>query len=205
MVRVRYGRARRTRKMNGPVVGIDLDGVLGDQIAGVLPRIEKRHGVLLREEDVTDWRLKIGDTDIAEEIRLALNDPEYIFTMPVHRGAKALIRALFQTHRISIVTARPPSSAEATKRWLRRNRLWHDALVHVDEARKSAHEMDILIDDFLGNIREYLSNTEGRAFLVDRPWNQDRDEVAPWIEDGRLVTSNDLMSIPNLLSRPKSS
>jgi hypothetical protein len=35
------------------------------------------------------------------------------------------------------------------------------------------------VDDYLENLREYLSNTNGLGLLVDQPWNRDRDDENP--------------------------
>lgn len=92
MVLYRYTRAqlrtrRNQRKEQGLKVGFDVDGVLGNQIAGVIPRVKRRHGIDLKYEDVTDWRLPIGESSIDHEILAAMDDPDYLLYMPVHVGA----------------------------------------------------------------------------------------------------------------------
>jgi hypothetical protein len=66
----------------------------------------------------------------------------------------------------------------------------------VKEASKSTRETAILVDDYLGNVTEYLRNTPGVAILVDRPWNQSRTEVAEQIKNGRLYIVKALGDIP---------
>ena len=72
-------------------IGIDVDGVLADQIAGVLPLIRERYDINLRYEDITDWRLPIANTDIAQEIVRAQENREYVLNMRVHEGAKRVL------------------------------------------------------------------------------------------------------------------
>jgi hypothetical protein len=62
-------RARVKNADDAMRIGIDVDGVLGDQIAYMLPIWKKRFGVTLRFEDVTEWNLAVGDSDIAIETR----------------------------------------------------------------------------------------------------------------------------------------
>lgn len=68
----------------------------------------------------------------------------------------------------------------------RRERLAYDELVLAREALKSRHGADALVDDYAGNIAEFLGHSEGIAILVDQPWNQNVDELAPWLNGLRL-------------------
>ncbi len=89
-------------------IGVDVDGVLADQIRGVLPRIKQRHGVTLTPEQVIHWKLPIGDTDIAQEIVAAMtSDTDYVRSMRPHDGAVPAIRALYRENWLVVVTARP--------------------------------------------------------------------------------------------------
>ncbi len=161
----------RERKESGLVIGVDVDGVLGNQIDGVLPRVKARLGVSICYEDVTDWALPIGESNIKDEIeRAVLEDPDFVLKMPVHAGAREALEALFPRHRILVLTSRPPEVRESTRQWLERNRLSFDDIKSMADMRKSAWATDVLIDDYLGNVVEYLSNTNGIAILVDQPW-----------------------------------
>ena len=72
VMRRKLVRKRAERKDAGLVVGIDVDGVLANQIHGVVQRVRARLGIFLRYEDVTEWRLPLGESDIAREIAMAL-------------------------------------------------------------------------------------------------------------------------------------
>jgi 5'(3')-deoxyribonucleotidase len=164
--------------------------------------------VTLKYEDITDWRLPIESTDIAQEIVRAQEDRDYVVKMRVHEGVKRLLKSLHSVHRIVIMTARKGSAgAEWAVEWLRRNGLPYDEVVQGPEARKSEHRADVLIDDYIGNIDEYLSNTDGVAVLVDQPWNRDRDTLAPVIGDGRLFVVKDLfelvMQLPDIIQQAR--
>ena len=45
-------------------IAVDVDGVLADQISGILPIIIKVQGVMLKYDEVTSWNLPINDTSI---------------------------------------------------------------------------------------------------------------------------------------------
>lgn len=180
-------RRRTERKHAGLVVGIDVDGVLANQIHGVVPRVEARLGIRLRYEDVTEWRLPLGGSDIAKEIALALEDPGYVLAMPLHEGAREVVDELYVDNRVVMITGRPPATRPWTDQWLQNAAFTFDELVNVKEEKKSLYRSDVLMDDYIGNIREYLENTNGVAILVDQPWNRDeRADLTKWIDAGRL-------------------
>jgi uncharacterized HAD superfamily protein len=176
-----------------PRIGVDVDGVLADQISNVLPLVAERHGVDLSYEDITDWQLPIGSSsDIKEEILRALADEAYVVAMPVHLGARNFLDALSAVSEVTIVTARPNDARHATLEWLARNRLTYDHFINSKESEKGLHGTDVLVDDFLGNVAQFLQTTNGHAVLVDQPWNRKRTSVDHWIKAGRLFVVDGL-------------
>ena len=187
-------------------IGLDVDGVLADQITGVLPIIKERHDVTLTYADITDWRLPIKGTDIAQEIVRAQQDREYVLGMHVHEGARRVLNFLHETHRIVVITARQGEAATTwTAEWLRRNKLPYDEVVGGTEARKSEHRTDLLVDDYTGNVLEFLTKTDGLAVLVDQPWNRNRPELVPFVAASRLFVVSNLLELrrlwPDILAR----
>ena len=70
------------------IIGVDIDGVLGDQVTPILREINKKYQTNYTKEDIIEWDYPIEDTDIETEINNALKDKEYILNMPVIDGAK---------------------------------------------------------------------------------------------------------------------
>ena len=64
---------------------------------------------------------------------------------------------------------------------------------------KSAHPTHVLIDDYVGNIDEYLSSSSGKAILVDQPWNRDRTQSVGWAETDRLHFASSLSAATALV------
>jgi uncharacterized HAD superfamily protein len=177
-------------------VGIDVDGVLADQITGVLPKIKARHDVTLAYADVTDWELPIKSTNIAVEIVDAQTNREYVLGMAVHEGAKRVLTFIHELHRIVVITARKGDAASTwTAEWLRANQLPYDEVVAGSEAKKSDHRTDVLIDDYIGNISEFLTNTKGVAVLVDQPWNRKRESLDMFSNAERLFIVSNLLEL----------
>jgi hypothetical protein len=91
-----------------PSLGVDLDGVLANQVIGVLPRIKTEYGVELAYDDVIHWRLPIVPTNgreatnIADEIVAAQNDRVYVLSMPLHAEAHQMLDMLRERFRIVV-------------------------------------------------------------------------------------------------------
>lgn len=195
-----------SRKFN---IAVDVDGVLANQIEGILPIIEKDHGVKLTYDDITDWKLPINDTDIAVLIVDEQNHKNYVINMPVHQGAETALNTLIKKHYISIATARAKSTDTWTKNWLSMNKIPFDNYYNLKEGEKhnADIEFDILIDDYPGNIIKFLERADGKAILFTQPWNTDHSGLELFINEGRLavVTSWDEIpaTIANQLSKTK--
>lgn len=187
-VRRRLVRKRSERKRAGLVVGIDVDGVLANQIHGIIPRVQARLGIRLRYEDVTEWRLPLGESDISKEILFALEDQDYVMNMPQHEGARSVVDDLYMENRVVMITGRPAKTRLWTEQWLQNEAFTFDELVNVKEEKKSFYRTDVLVDDYIGNIKEYLENNSmGVAILVDQPWNRhERRDVEKWFQKKRL-------------------
>jgi 5'(3')-deoxyribonucleotidase len=200
-VRRRLVKRRQKIKDGGLTVGVDVDGVLANQIQGMLPKIRMRLGIQLCYEDVTEWRLPLGESNIAREIETAFDDSDYVIGMPVHSGARAFVDEIYSNNRIVMLTARPPQTRVWTLQWLQNHGFSFDELVNVKEEKKSFYRSDVLIDDYIGNITEYLKNTRGTAVLVDQPWNRRaRDELHDWIAQLRLHIITDVSEATRIVA-----
>jgi 5'(3')-deoxyribonucleotidase len=205
---VAYRWTRRTEriissknKLTGLKIGIDVDGVLANQIIGAIPKIKRRLGITLSYESVTEWNLPVGKTSIDQEISLAMEDQEYVLSMPSHPFASRVVNELYKNHSIVIITARPSQAEEWTKLWLLRAGISFDSIKSVKEMKKSQLATDILIDDYIGNIREYLDGTIGFAILLDQPWNRNRSDLSHFIYNGRLSVISSLRELPDIVKK----
>jgi 5'(3')-deoxyribonucleotidase len=181
------------------VVGVDIDGVLADQVSGVLERVNARLGASYLYDDVVEWNLEFIDSDFVSEIKAAMTDPDYVQSMAVHPGAVEMLDGLRERYVVKLLTVRPLHAIDATKSWLKEHRLTYDELVPSKEVLKSEHGTDALVDDFPGNIAEFLKNASGPAILVDQPWN--RAEIPSVVKAGagRVSRAFGLREIPRLL------
>lgn len=194
-----YRLVRSLLKKRKYTIAVDVDGVLANQIDGVLPIIKNEFNIKLDYDDVTDWKLPIKNTSIDKIIVAEQNQRSYILQMPVHPGASGAISELSKNHYIAIATARQPRTDYWTQEWLGLQKISFDSYYNLKEGSKqNANEnFDILVDDYIGNIEAYLQKGEGKAILFSQPWNQKRDSLKEFIEDGRLKIANDWSTIPN--------
>ena len=174
-------------------IAIDVDGVLANQIAHLLPIIDQKYGKQLKYEDIVEWDLKIGNTDIASVIRAEQQQKRYVQKMPPILNASESINRLIRKFKIAIVTARSPDSDEWTKNWLVANGIPYDSYINTKEGHKHNIDVDheLLVDDYLGNIQKYLEKSDGLAILFDQPWNRERSSLRQYMEDGRLLVAKD--------------
>lgn len=182
-------------------IAVDVDGVLANQIDGILPIIKKEKGIDLSYNDVNNWRLQIKDTSIDKIIIEEQKHKNYILNMPVHNNAKDVVNKLIKKHYIAIATARPTDSDYWTKEWLSKNNISYDSYYNLKEGGKhnANEDFDILIDDYIGNLEIYLEKHEGKAILFNQPWNQDRSNLEIYIKNKRLAIANNWNEIENLV------
>lgn len=173
-------------------IAIDVDGVLANQIDGILPVIKKEHGVQLNYRNVTSWNLPIKDSSIDKIIVEEQKQRGYIVNMPLFLMANEVVNKLIKKHYIAIATSRPLDTDKWTKEWLTKNEITYDRFHNLKEGGKqnADEDFDILIDDYIGNIKAFLEKHEGRAILFSQPWNQDRSNLEEFIKNGRLLIVN---------------
>jgi len=153
------------------VVGVDVDGVLAEQVPPALERIKtKGKGKDLSKSNITDWSFQIEDTNISKEIEEFLLDPNFIIEMPVIPGSTSVMKQLHRTYHIVIVTNRPLETQRTTIDWLKKHFKFHE-FVDTREVGKNKLGIDVLIDDNLDNVKMFASSG-GDALLFSQPWNQ---------------------------------
>lgn len=194
--------ARRASKIGVKSIGVDIDGVLANQIDGVLERVFQKYGIRMSYESIKQWDQPIDSvSDIKTEILSAMKDSDYVLDMPVHKGARQLLQFLDKRSKIDIITCRSLESQANTELWLQLNGLPYDEIRHVNERKKSLAEIDILVDDYLGNIDDFLANTKRVAFLIEQPWNRDLGAAKKYIDENRLYICHDLLDLSVQLRR----
>ena len=169
------------------VLGIDVDGVLGEQVPAVLEYLRRKKGIgkNLTKLQITDWNFAFDNTDIAKEIEEALLDTTFVTEMGVVQGSTEAMSDLFRKFHVVIATSRPIDSEEATVRWLRRNFAFHE-FANTRETGKDSLGLEILVDDNLDNVKKFAFSG-GVAVLFSQPWNRADGELEEHIKTKRVV------------------
>jgi 5'(3')-deoxyribonucleotidase len=200
MIAYRIVRERVARRRNW--IAVDIDGVLANQIEGVLPIIKTKYGVDLNYKDIKMWDLQIKDTNIASIIVEEQGHREYVMSMPLHKGARETMDKIVQKYMIAIVTARATDSDTWSIQWLRKNQIPYDEIIHTAEEGKqnTKMELSVLIDDYIGNIKLFLEKSNGKAILFSQPWNIDRSKLTKFLEEGRVKVVDNWGVIPKIIA-----
>lgn len=200
---ISYRVIRSRLKRRAHIIAVDVDGVLANQIQGIIPIVEKEEGVKLSYNDVTSWNLPIGSTSIDKVIVREQAQRNYVVNMPLHKNANLVIDSLIKKYQIAIATARPTASDQWTKEWLSKNGISYDSYHNLKEGEKHNANLhfDILIDDYIGNVKSYLEKHTGKAILFAQPWNKDREQLQTYIQDGRLAICEEWSQIQKLVTQ----
>lgn len=173
--------------------------MLADQISGLLPSINRKYKLSLKYADIVEWMLPLGTSDIAKEIEEAQRGEGYMLGMQLHRGARRVVERIGRRNRLAVITGRQPATDEMTKRWLAKERIVYDEFINARESGKSVHDLRVLIDDYVGNVKKFLTDTEHVAILVDQPWNRSREELEAAMGSDRLSVVRGLRGIPRIV------
>ena len=150
-------------------VAIDLDGVLGDVVSNILPKLNKEYRTNYAKIDINEWNFSIGGVSIGTHLKRYFADPVFLLTVPVIEGAKEAIKKIMKDHEVVIVTGRPNYTKRYTYMWLVDNFLFNGVIFTPNKTVQSTG-CDVLVDDYHG----YLNNfrfSGGKTIQFVQPWN----------------------------------
>lgn len=176
---------------NDPCVYVDLDDVLCETARHLAGELAKRHGRRVAFEDITSFDLGVsfglGPPEL-ERFMCRVHEDDVLLAMPPVAHAQEGL-SLWQRRgcRICIMTGRPPSTADATRCWLRRHGFPCDSLTFVDKygrpdmaaraqpalplsALREAR-FALAVEDAPSMIEFFCESTSVPLAIFDRPWN----------------------------------
>lgn len=193
----------RLKKAMPLKIAVDIDGVLADQVTVVLKRLNVKYNLSLTKNDISEWDYKIADTNIKIEIEKALQEKEYVLSLPVIQGAKEGMDYLYQNHYVTIATSRPKETESETKEWISLYFGYHD-FCNTRGASKNCVQSDVLIDDHIPNIEDF-AKTRGFGLLFSQPWNQKRSRIDSMMREGKVYYCNNWEDVINTVKKLNSS
>jgi 5'(3')-deoxyribonucleotidase len=175
-------------------ISIDIDGVLANFTAGVIDKANKLWPGKMPPDFVpTNWNYDgILTKDEFSKIWIEIQEDPYFWQdRPVYSGNISALQTFFennQDHEVFYVTSRMSTSGRPvsiqTEQWLVDNHIWPEGNYHAilpvskpDVKKFIMHDLAIQfsVDDYGPTVKE-CNNVEGhKAYLLDRPWNQDQD------------------------------
>lgn len=184
-------------------IAVDVDGVLAEQVIPVLQRIREKYGISLSKEQITEWDYPIGDTDIKTEIELAEMEEDFVKSMLPIEGCREALNQLVRSFLVVVATSRPPVTDNWTREWLNANGIKYHRLINTHLEGKSLPEVQILIDDYEGNIQEFVtSGSDSRqAILFSQPWNTNHRSLTPFIAAKQVYIATGWSKVIDLIRR----
>lgn len=153
-------------------IGIDIDGVVANFVAALVPLVKNRYGLALRERDIyvhdLDLVLGVMQYEVMDLVRQAIK-----CDLEPYPGAILGLRRLRRQHEVTLVTSRPVDMMDVTKAWLSRRGIPHDDLLHFGEGSKHHNELGfhVFVDDHLRETFGFVGKVPC-IIIFDRPWNR---------------------------------
>lgn len=153
-----------------PVLSVDLDNVLRDQIGSIIETVWRRYGRRLTREMFSCWDPPLGGLigmSDEEFTGWAWSDPAiFVEARPVTGAALALL-GLRTRYRIVITTA--TACPHLSEPWLKWWRIPYDQVIHTSD--KGSVAFAAHIDDSPGTLQT-LAGAGRRVIRFDLPWNR---------------------------------
>ncbi|KKN86904.1 hypothetical protein LCGC14_0264670 [marine sediment metagenome] len=164
-------------------IGIDVDGVLGDLIGGLIIVANERHGLALTSEDYDDWGFFQDNFEFSTSHVLNMMDEAWergLVELIEPGSAKWIHDLKSQGHDITIITRRTYKSHPAVTAWLHKQGIKYTVLIFNGPGiEKLDYPIDVLIDDAPTIAEKAKKHPEKSVYLLDRVWNAHVDTHQP--------------------------
>jgi uncharacterized HAD superfamily protein len=156
-------------------IGLDIDGVIVDYAAVMLPLLSEVCRRPVTAEDICTYDitecLNIDD-ESAEYVWQQTLGTDLLMNAPPIDGAVEGLTAL-NGHEIWIVTGRPSTLQGLTESWLSRRNIRYDRIIfdRIMNKMMVGPEFDVFVEDFLDGAR-VIAEAGVYTLLFNQPWNQ---------------------------------
>jgi len=194
-------------------IGIDIDGVLADNIPQTCDAINLRLGTSVCASDLVtyDWLNGFLQDKVEDPSALLSEfwyDPEFLrnapFMLPALTACRRMAGMLDEIHIVTARSAHTQDAAvmDATRAWLDRYGIPYSKIVHTRDktAYCLEHKIAYLIEDAPATAVQAATNGL-RVFLVDAPYNRDVVDGATGTGRGRIFRVNHIGEVPDLLRK----
>jgi 5'(3')-deoxyribonucleotidase len=162
-------------------VAVDMDEVIAQWVQAILDRHNKIHKNFVARDDIKEyWAMeKILGPQGKDFLRACNRDPIFYYDLKPVQGALSGLMYLVgrPNMEVMIATAAPldaPASFHGKVAWMEKHLPQFDMKRFVCIQKKSLLDADILIDDALHNVEDWVaSDPKRKALLYDAPWNKE--------------------------------
>ena len=204
--------------MSGRRIYVDIDDVLSETIERLVDLFEELHDRRVEPEEVAHFDLArsfgLDARQIERFMERAHAEDVILSRAPLEGAAEVLARWSGEGRRVTLVTGRPPSTHEVSRRWLEAHGVPHDEVHHLDKWNRPSwneealpaigfedlpgFDFEFAIEDSLDTAVRLVESLDIPVLLMDRPWNRLLDGVAPatragivrcrsWAEIARVI------------------
>lgn len=196
--------------MSPRAIYVDIDDVLSATIERLVELLDELHARRVPIEAVRDFDLAqpfgLDEEGIRRFMERAHGD-DVIESIAPHAGAASVLEGWkARGATVTLVTGRPPSTTQASRRWLETHGVPHDALHHLDKwGRPSwndaglpairfedlpAFGFELAVEDSLSTAVRLVEELDLPVALMDRPWNRETGSLPRRVRD-RLIRCRD--------------
>lgn len=185
---------------------VDLDDVLSETGRTFLRVLAEEFGKEVEWDQIHDYDLGVSlglDEDSLTRFMHAVHRPEVLSTVAPMAGSLAALEMwIEQGYEIEVVTGRPGSTEDVSRKWLKNNGMPHHSLIHVDKyaweeellgtssgvplVRLAGNGYRLAVEDSAEVAIHLTEILEAPVVVLDRPWNRRRLDAHP-NADGRIV------------------
>ncbi len=164
-------------------IGVDIDGVLGDLVGGLIVVANEKLGLNLRLEDYDEWDFYQTNYGVSTSWVLNAMDEAWergLVELIEPGSAKWIHDLKSQGHDITIITRRTYKSHPAVTAWLHKQGIKYTTLIfNGPGTNKLDYPIDVLMDDAPTIVEKAKKHPEKSVYLLDRVWNAHVDTHQP--------------------------
>lgn len=177
---------------------VDIDDVLSQTIESLIDLLAHLHDRRVEVSDVKHFDLEksftLDEREAADFMEHAHSDEIIESIQPTEGAARVLDVWGGRGDSVRLVTGRPPTTNDASRRWLETHGLRHVSLHHLDKWQRPDWNRDALpalrfdeigtfgfdfaVEDSLDTAVRLVEEFEIPVALMDRPWNRDVSHVS---------------------------
>ena len=179
--------------MTKPILCVDIDGVLCDQVEGLRKFSRKKFNINFFTTDITQYEIPEVTPLPQYKMTTIFRDSDYIASLAPMSHAPSVMQLLSNKYEIRILTARwEKETRQATIEWLNEYQIYFDDVIFAKDKLKYCRDysVSILIED---NFDEAMSiavevDSVELALIYEHPWNMNKfrynnvEYVKSWLD-----------------------